>query len=70
MSIRISNCLAAFLLWMGISHGWFLQLLSCCCKMLLNAGKKRRHEEGAPVPHLSHSTFSDNHTLGMPGETI
>ena len=36
-----------FVLWMGISHGWFLKLLSCCCKMVMSAAKSRHHEEGA-----------------------
>ena len=46
-------CPAAFLLWMGISHGWFLQLLSCCCKMLFSATKRRHREEGATLQQLS-----------------
>ena len=45
--MRLLRCCAAFVLWMGISHGWFLKLLSCCCKMVISAAKSRPHEEGA-----------------------
>ena len=48
--MRLLRCCAAFVLWMGISHGWFLKLLSCCCKMMISAAKSRHHEEGALTP--------------------
>ncbi len=46
-NLRLLRCCAVFMLWMGISHGWFLKLLSCCCKMVMSAAKSRPHEEGA-----------------------
>ena len=45
--MRLPRCCAVFVLWMGISHGWFLKLLSCCCKMVMSTAKSRPHEEGA-----------------------